>query len=516
MTRFRYKILYCILWLILCLQIIRFFFLNNNPASYDTLCYLRASYIFKLKGGIGNFIPLFFQGQYHHAIEHPLYIMLISPFAERSIQFYIKAKVVSLVILVVFFLVVYLISKRKFHPLFGSLYFFLFVTNYHTYKWSILVSCESLLLLLSFLLFYFTFRNSIYKFFILGALTGLAYLTKSSALLICISYLIMLLLLKNRVRNLIYFTFAFFVFSSPLIWRNCLVYHDPFYNINKHIIWLDSWEQFYSPYFYLAPPTMISYFKTHSLREIKERFLNGLKRECGQFLLLFQTVNFKKIFFSILLWIFFFKSIILKSNVKELKYVTLILFAIFFLFLSWFSQISASPRHVIPLLPFLFFYIAEGISSSLKENHLFILLLIASLIFLVFTAFHFPYNRKPVELPPDTYTLMEWLQKNLSYQDRFILPPTHRFPTFYFSEIQAQEFFFPLVRSWQELSLFICKNKINYIIITPENFVRRWYLLKDFIDLNEGSLKIKKIPLSWEVVYMDSNYPTDFIIFKVK
>lgn len=516
-TKFQYKILHCILWLILCLQILRFFLLNNNPASYDTLCYLQASYSFKLKGGIGNFIPLFFLGQYHHAIEHPLYILLISPFAQRSIQFYIKAKIVSSIILVVFFLVVYLISRKKFHPLFGSLYFFLFITTYHIYKWSTLVSCESLLLFLSFLLFYFTFQNSKYKFLILGTLTGFTYLTKSSALLIFISYLVLLLFLKkNRVRNLIYFTFAFFVFSSPLIWRNCLVYHTPFYNINNHIIWLDSWEQFYSPHFYLSPPTLISYLKTHSVREIGKRFINGLKKTGGQFVLLFQTIYLKRLFFSILLWIFFFKSIILNSSRKELRYITLILFIIFFLFLSWFSQVSASPRHIIPLLPFLFFYVAGGISSSFKEEHLLILLLIASLFFLIFTVSHFPYNREPVALPPDTYTLMQWLQENLSYRDRFILSPTHRFPTFYFPGIQAREFYFPLVRNWQELSLFIDKNKIGYIIITPENFVRRWHLLKDFIDLNKGSLTIKKIPLSWKIVYMDSNYPVDFIVFKVE
>jgi hypothetical protein len=89
---------------------------HHDPAEMDTVAYLDAALQIRQTGGILQQIPNMLSGVYKEATQHPLYLMLISPFAENHVRAFVAAKLVSFGI-GFFFLAVYFAAVRR---LFGT------------------------------------------------------------------------------------------------------------------------------------------------------------------------------------------------------------------------------------------------------------------------------------------------------------------------------------------------------------------------------------------------------------
>ncbi len=83
-----------------------------NPEAWDTTAYLGEANFIKNSGGLSNFLNLCFSGNYRQANQHPLFILLLVPFASTDISFFITAKLINLSIGLIFLIVVYFCSKK--------------------------------------------------------------------------------------------------------------------------------------------------------------------------------------------------------------------------------------------------------------------------------------------------------------------------------------------------------------------------------------------------------------------
>lgn len=68
---------------------------HTDPTEMDTVAYLDAALQIRQTGGIRQHIPNLIKGVYTEATQHPLYLLLISPFAQNDIRAFIQAKLVS-------------------------------------------------------------------------------------------------------------------------------------------------------------------------------------------------------------------------------------------------------------------------------------------------------------------------------------------------------------------------------------------------------------------------------------
>lgn len=512
-----------------------------NPGWEDTTSYLGKALFIKENGGILNFVKLSVTGQYKWVPQHPLYLLILSPFAERSPNFFPKAKLVSLGVGLITIITLFFVAGDLYGKLVGLISSFLLVFNITFLHRSSRVDCEPLLILLVLLSWYFMIKGAKEKKYWIysGIFSGLAYMTKGSGFFMVHVFMISSLfifkfgILRNRYFWL--FLLGFFLTSFPLILRNTIAYKNPFYNgYNSNVIWLDNWEQVYNPSFHNNPPTMVSYFNSHSLSEIVSRFANGSVRE-GKSLLNSMSLiaipgSLMKIF-CILLFLFFILGLIKRKNISE-KVYTVVTILIFFILFSWYYQVIQSDRFITPLIPLLLIFSSleivefldycKGIFNKwLKFNPLSILPYVLGAI-LILTSFYSVVTRSisnplsSVKFADDYYELLNWMRNNIKENDIFILGPTHYY-SFWYLDLKGKEISFPMINDFSEFRSFIKEKGVTFIILHKETYLRRQDLLKEYFEYNEVNGLIEKKPVDgWSFIYGQSGKPTQFRIYRVR
>ena len=68
---------------------------NTDPEGWDTIAYLQEANLIKNNGGTTDFFKLCLNGKYKQSNQHPLYILLLSPFASREISFFIIGTILT-------------------------------------------------------------------------------------------------------------------------------------------------------------------------------------------------------------------------------------------------------------------------------------------------------------------------------------------------------------------------------------------------------------------------------------
>ena len=116
-----------------------------DASEMDTTAYLSGAYQIHETGGIARHIQNSSTGVYREATQHPLYLLLLSPWAERDLRFFVRAKIITflvgLALLFVFFFSVRAVLGAP-AALVGSCLLTLNATYFHL---STMVACESLL-----------------------------------------------------------------------------------------------------------------------------------------------------------------------------------------------------------------------------------------------------------------------------------------------------------------------------------------------------------------------------------
>jgi hypothetical protein len=178
---------------------------------------------------------------------------------------------------------------------------------------------------------------------------------------------------RYRLSSLLLVILCFLIVNSPYIFENKRTYGQYFYNVNSTFyIWYDSWDEVKQGTRAYGDrdgwpdmpenqiPTFSKYMREHSLDQIYQRFVRGLKNHFNNIINPYSFFNYTLLYFSILV---IFGLINYKSSAKLIQksfwpviFISGFLIA-YLLSYAWFSPISSwdTYRFTYTLfLPFLF------------------------------------------------------------------------------------------------------------------------------------------------------------------
>ncbi len=301
-------------------------------------------------GGWTGWITDCLSGSYMEANRHPLVPLLLHPWARREARFFDAARLLCGILAAtgwtLFFLV--LVRKDGIKTALAAAACLALIPD--TARFAITVGPECLLPQFcgtAWLLLSVDDRRAAWA---AGALLGLAYLLKGSALLFAVCCLAGAWLGKAPRKNLLRAGAGFLAAASPLILRNLIVYHDPFYNVStRHVLWLDSWWEFW-PLDWAGTLATIGpahYFGGHSPLEALLRWLNGLLEVGGVVLQAWSPGGAVGAF----LFLTAAGWGLARNGSLPLKSAALSVLAGFWAAFAWYAPIGVYSRFLYPLLP---------------------------------------------------------------------------------------------------------------------------------------------------------------------
>ncbi len=534
---------------------------STHPAYYDTTAYLSEATFIDNHGGLLNFLKLCITGEYKQANQHPLFILVLTPFASHEISFLITAKLITAFIGFITLIVLYIITRKMFGVITALITLFAMSMNYVFVKWMGIVGVEMLLVLVSTICTYFViagFKNN--KLWIYGGIfAGLAYLSKAPGLFFIPGFVLAgfvvykFSILKNKY--FWYFFLAFVVVSSPLLVRNMVVYNDPFFNVNKYIAQVGTEELFKTRYLEFGPEIGSALWKFEKVKSedvvsaeessyldiIKDSSLFGNILQETKFFLATLNLNVTQSFLSS--WMnFLFTVLLLALLVIGIFRGETLGGIIYFLstviiFIVTLSFVPSYERFYLPVIPFTWVYISFGLLTVLEnlndkfatksEKSLFkylpqliLLLLLLNVGYVLATKKPRPNPFKSVDYPENRAEIVNWFRSNLEKGDKYILGPNVNW------QLEKGIWVLPTDIAHNDLSEFqefIKRHKIKYVIIGKNNLIPglkghdHTTLTEDHFKLDkEQGVRVIKDVENWEPVYKSSNYPVDYIVFKVK
>lgn len=547
---------------------------NTNPEAFDTVAFLGEANIIKDNGGIKNFLNLCITGKYKQANQHPLYILVLSPFASRDISFFVNAKIISFVIGLILILLLFIIARKNYGDLCASVAVLGLLFNHQFLLWTSIVACESLIMLFSLLCMFLVLKGfeNAKCWSYAGIFAGLAYLTKGTGLFLIPGFALSALtayglkVFKNK------YVWSFFILftlvASPLIIRNIVLYHNPFYNVNMDRITYQTDKLNESKYVLFKPdesmgihvypeseskdslskPSNAEFFRRLGKKAISgvvaqtEAFL-GLLGLCPISYFLVKVVKLPlysdisttfRIVLGFFLFSFFVIGIVREKEQARMVYVftTLLTFVVG---LAFFRPIL---RYFLPILPFIWIYVALGILTILdifqkgflsNISNLSMILYIPRvlaitcilLIGYALATLSLSSPTKSVDFSDSRLDLLNWLRANLNENETYIEGPNFNW------QLEKGTWVLPPVNkreSLEEFNSFVKQHDINYVIIdwyslTVSRYrgggIDRRKKLEGYFELDpkKGIVQKKNVG-DWQLIYKDPRRKVEFMVFK--
>lgn len=508
---------------------------NTNPNDMDTHLYLADSIHIKDNGGIFNFLNFCMSGNYREADRHPVYLLYLSVLASRGLSFFPIAKLMTLLTGLVLVISVYLIAQKHFGEITGIIAVLLLIFNKQiVYLSSMVVSTipYSIFVILSWHYITSGFKHN-RLWITAGIFVGLAYMTKGSGLFVIFAFIITLFVVyKWRfVLNRFVWTFVicFLFISSPLIVRNIKVYHSPFYNYNSKLLWFDEFEMIMNPEYYQRTHTLLTYIKTHTVKQIWNRLIQGMIRDGNLWI---KTMTPRSLNLNLAgLGILIIALWGIASDPERTRSIfSLGLILIFYIFFAWWFK--SQPRYFIVVFPILYIYAGYRITSLIPEifkispitafryNWIFLFsvttfLVVTSILLLSLNPISNPLYS--VKLSPGFLKLADWFERNVLIDEIYILGPTHSYVFWYLPHYTDRTNLreFPYYQSIEKVIEYVIKENITYIVLDREVYHRRVEVLAHFIsDTPEKGLEIIRPIPGWVPVFQDPSSTTNYIVFK--
>ena len=567
-----------IIWLIVTLSFLTYLFsgivylnLNSDPQKYDTTCYLGEANVLKNNGGIVHFLNLCITGKYKQANAHPLYIVLLTPFASTNISFFINAKLISFIIGLVLIGFLFVISKKKYGDLIATISIIGLILNELFLEWTTMVAPESTLMLFSTICIYFIvegFKKNNYWIYA-GVFGGLAYLTKGYGMFLIPGFILSSLviyrsaILKNRFFYLFFISFLLTV--SPLFIRNIVLYQDPLFNVNKYIAMYSFEDIFNSKYTVFNPlegsglwefekwesNNSLNKLSPNSIEDKKttgffEKISSGLNVQVKVFF--YSVIIYQKQFsgylislmnggslgtlfwlFGLVLFLLFVIGLYNEENLGAKIYIfsTLIVFMIA---LTLFRPIT---RYFLPLIPFMWIYIGIGMCKIINKinSRVFLRIIKINIIPLIpyllafFLTLNISYTilknnisnpLKSVEYSENRTNLLSWLKANLKKGDTYTMGPNFNW------QLDDGIWILPPTSGREdilELISFVKRQGIRYVIM-ERNYIESFgdvgikKLSGDYFAIDPIEGIISKNPVEgWKLVYSDQKRPVEFLVY---
>jgi len=328
-----------------------------------------------LPGGVGGLLPALVRGEFAEDNRHPLYPALLAAGNELRIgdrPLILMPTLLSTSLGLFVFLATCVIAWKMFGPTVGALSGVLIAVNSAMIQASSLIACETLLVLLTTLGWYafaasqtpMSWRRAI----LIGALFGLAYLTKASALfplLIIIGLTACHRANKPRWLAPTMMTLAFVLVASPLLTRNVVRYHNPLHSFNNKLLFAESYESGIAEPDLGAIGNLKRYLGRHTIKEIVvDRFFIGLMWEGFVLLRSLGPWPFdsgRALFGAV----FLLAAVVGMTTAlgRKLAPVFLIFWTAWFLmFFGWYQPIASGDRFLLSLVPPLTIAASLGLS----------------------------------------------------------------------------------------------------------------------------------------------------------
>jgi Dolichyl-phosphate-mannose-protein mannosyltransferase len=462
--------------------------------------------------------------------HHPLLPALVAPFAEKTLSYFAKAKLVNVAVGALAFWVIAWVGLHLVGP--APTFLALIAIAPGLSNKSAEFTAEPLLLMLVVLTFYWLvkgFEDARFWAFA-GASAGLAYLTKGSGLLLLLAYA---LTVFRRAPKLVLtlrfwlFPLAFVLVASPLLVYNWRVFGSPIFNYNTaHVIWLDYTEE-QMVMFDRGLPTMFSYLASHSLAEILHRFLRGL--------VIVRGVEWVWPFLAIFVFIpkrcFTYFQVSPRKQLMVAVANTLVL--TFYLPFAWSAVVQRGIRFLLPIFPIIFLMLADIIvfyASRLVRQwwrppmleHLTRLALCGLLVALSVVWVVQLYWRDfqaPLAIDfedPATAAMYHLLDSPAFDGKQVLLGPSHEFTGAWLFEHNITFLTIPPGLSSVEFVAWLQRVGIDYILANQEMIRRRRQSIGDYLAYSPGvGVQILRMEPAWEVIYQ-APPPSRFALIRVR
>lgn len=260
---------------------------HTDLTEMDTVAYLDAALQIRQTGGILHHLPNLIRGVYTEATQHPLYLLLLSPFAENSTRFFVTAKLTSYAVGFVFLTVFFMAVRRQFGSTAAGAAGWLWVMSAGFLTLVTTVACEGLLgvWVAAFWWALIAGRGDRRWWAAAGLCAGFAFLTKSIGILLLPVFALSAFWWDRRalaplVRSRAFWSFfaVFAVTASPLFIRNVVVYGSPLYSDSSGVLWVDRWDEFSLERAAEGRFTLMRYLSSHTPGQILQIFWDGVVR----------------------------------------------------------------------------------------------------------------------------------------------------------------------------------------------------------------------------------------------
>lgn len=342
------------------------YYRTNDKAIEDQGDYLRVARQIHEQGSLSGLVHGLWTGTFREANRHPLYVVLLSlsPTFEWG-----KQLSIGFALLMTAATATWIWQRHG--AVAGMICCALLSTNLALLHSGTLVACESLLALLMMAAWQMLAVEKVGsgRMFLAGIASGLAYLSKASALFFNLALGLMIITDRShsywrRVTLLGIMVSGFAIASSLLLVRNVRAFNTPFYSFNNRFLFADDYDSGvdHDPGFLRG---LKNYAQTHTLMQASRRLLGGLATQAFVACRSLGPLSLDSGRVPIGAGLFFLAAAVCVSRRRELAFRTLILWlVIWWLFFAWYSPIATSDRFWLPLLGPLLIAASQAIAQA--------------------------------------------------------------------------------------------------------------------------------------------------------
>jgi len=482
----------------------------------------------------------------------PLYALSLAPVAEREWTYFTWAKLITLAQGAMAVLVVFLAGRSMFGWQAGLLAAFLLAANREFHFRAATIYADTLLVTLFLASWYFLIRGFENRrdLALAGLFTGLAYLTKASALLhlgtwglVALGHYRQSIL---RQKQLLLVPALFLGVTLPLLIYNARHFGSPFYNFaTSHVMWMDSWaeSQVADP---AAWPTRATYFQTHTPADMLSRLQAGAARlnpELARTLIPSREWSPPWLGWVLLAGAVLTGAALLIWGRSQLKayyqrrkltlQFTAILFIGFYLFSVWYAAVLIESRFLIPVLGPFYLLLADAVVSLGRGGWLWLghrrssygvglrwgyaglgtLLGLAGLWWLAHTTW---IDRWSLTVDPfesddraniEAEAVVNWLEQTRPDGPvQMAFGPSKSLPLWKFPRRFRVDRIPVDMDTWAALDVYLQTSSPDFIIIDSDTVRRRRAALSDFFGYDEDRdfVTIEQIPQAWVLRHLFS------------
>lgn len=482
-------------------------------------------------GGILGFLKECYAGVFPIVERHALYMLLLQPFTERTLEFFLHAKLFNLVNGLALLASLMWMVARRYGRGPAVLAGILYGVSQTLVIGSANANHDPLIALCTLWAWWHVTGGSgrrepqagsplfepnapseapeaLRHWAIAGIWLGLGYLTKSSAILI-IAAIVAAGLWRERIRFLTspriwVLLIVAAVVSSPLLVRNVRAYGTPIYEgVNSYITWMDDWRQLGDSNTIIVTdnygavyieknglPTASQYFATHDLGDVVARLRKGITDQVTRVMPLTLAPAFdapSKEYRSI--WGRIIKAWSLAAFALAIAgwwlrrrswEGTLLFFGTgaFLTFFGW-NVLFPEYRYWAPLIP-IWIGLASYAAWTLATRWLEplrtwrlqaggVVAIIVALCAWTVASGALTQPRPTVDASPAYLRLVDWMNANLKDGDRVLPGPVREFwGLSWMIEPRALFLLAPNVSSIPELDSWVAERRPRYLLVTPE------------------------------------------------